>query len=70
MQRHEKALEILHNGTVIPAIPLVLDENRQFDEKYNTFADIKNDKIDLTFSTNNIQNIIHFSNIVVMYTCY
>ena len=33
MNRHEKALEILHSGTVIPAIPLVLDENRQFDEK-------------------------------------
>lgn len=33
MNRHEKALEILHNGTVIPANPLALDENRQFDEK-------------------------------------
>ncbi len=33
MDRHEKALEILHNGTVIPAIPLALDENRRFDEK-------------------------------------
>ncbi len=33
MNRHEKALEILHNGTVIPAIPLALDENRKFDEK-------------------------------------
>ena len=33
MNRKEKALEILHNGTVIPAIPLVLDENRNFDEK-------------------------------------
>ena len=33
MDRHAKALEILHNGTVIPAIPLVLDKNRQFDEK-------------------------------------
>ncbi|MBO4594928.1 MAG: dihydrodipicolinate synthase family protein, partial [Clostridia bacterium] len=33
MNRHEKALEILRNGTVIPAIPLVLDENRKFDEK-------------------------------------
>ncbi len=31
MDRHEKALEILHNGTVIPAIPLVLDHNRKFD---------------------------------------
>ena len=31
MDRHEKALEILHNGTVIPAIPLVLDQNRKFD---------------------------------------
>ena len=31
MSRHEKALEILHNGTVIPAIPLALDENRKFD---------------------------------------
>ena len=30
MDRHEKALEILHNGTVIPAIPLVLDQNRKF----------------------------------------
>ena len=31
MNRHEKALEILHGGTVIPAIPLALDENRKFD---------------------------------------
>lgn len=31
MGRHETALSILHGGTVIPAIPLVLDENRQFD---------------------------------------
>ncbi|MBR3968192.1 MAG: dihydrodipicolinate synthase family protein [Clostridia bacterium] len=33
MNRHEKALEILHSGTVIPAIPLALDENRKFDAK-------------------------------------
>ena len=26
MGRHEEALKILHGGTVIPAIPLVLDE--------------------------------------------
>ncbi len=32
MDRHSKALEILKNGTVIPAIPLVLDEQRHFDE--------------------------------------
>lgn len=32
MKIREKALEILKNGTVIPAVPLVLDENRQFDE--------------------------------------
>lgn len=32
MDRHTKALEILHGGTVIPAIPLVLDEHRRFDE--------------------------------------
>lgn len=31
MNRHEKALEILHNGTVIPAIPLALNEDRKFD---------------------------------------
>ena len=31
MNRHEKALKILHNGTVIPAIPLVLNRNREFD---------------------------------------
>ncbi len=31
MNRHEKALEILLGGTVIPAIPLALDENRKFD---------------------------------------
>ncbi len=30
MDRHEKALEILHNGTVIPAIPLVLGQDRRF----------------------------------------
>ena len=32
MQRHLKALEILKKGTVIPATPLALDENRNFDE--------------------------------------
>lgn len=33
MGRHEEALKILKNGTVIPAIPLVLDENRKFSEE-------------------------------------
>lgn len=33
MNRHERALELLHRGTVIPAIPLALDENRCFDEQ-------------------------------------
>lgn len=33
MNRHEKALEILHNGTVIPATVLALDENRHFNER-------------------------------------
>ena len=33
MSRHEDALIKLHNGTVIPAMPLVLDENRKFDEE-------------------------------------
>ena len=32
MNRHEKALEILHNGTVIPAIPLALTQERTLDE--------------------------------------
>ena len=32
MNRHEEALKILKKGTVIPAIPLVLDENRKFDK--------------------------------------
>ena len=32
MTRSEKALKILHEGTVIPANPLALDENRKFDE--------------------------------------
>ena len=32
MNRTEKALKILHEGTVIPANPLALDENRKFDE--------------------------------------
>ena len=32
MTRHEIALKILHEGTVIPANPLALDENRKFDE--------------------------------------
>ena len=33
MNRHELALKKLHEGTVIPANPLALDENRKFDEK-------------------------------------
>lgn len=33
MNRHEKALEILKHGTVIPATPLALTKGRQFDEK-------------------------------------
>ena len=34
MTRHEKALAILREGTVIPATTLALDENRQFDEAH------------------------------------
>lgn len=30
MDRHDQALAILHRGTVIPAIPLVLDGQRRF----------------------------------------
>lgn len=33
MDRHTKALAILHEGTIIPATPLALDENRKFDEE-------------------------------------
>lgn len=33
MTRHELALKKLHEGTVIPANPLALNENRKFDEK-------------------------------------
>lgn len=33
MTRHEKALAILREGTIIPATPLALDENRKFDEE-------------------------------------
>ncbi len=33
MGRHELALEKLAKGTVIPATPLAIDENRKFDEK-------------------------------------
>lgn len=33
MDRHAKAMEILAEGTVIPATPLALNENRSFDEK-------------------------------------
>ena len=33
MTRHEIALKKLHGGTVIPANPLALDENRRFDER-------------------------------------
>ena len=33
MNRHEKALQILHQGTVIPATPLALTAERTFDEE-------------------------------------
>ena len=33
-------------------------------------ANLKNSKIELTLSTDNIQNIIHFKNIVITYNCY
>ena len=33
MDRHEKALRILHEGTMIPAVPLALDGQRRFDER-------------------------------------
>ena len=33
MNRHEKALEILAKGTVIPATPLALDNDRKLNEK-------------------------------------
>lgn len=31
--RHEQALRILHEGTMIPAVPLALNERRAFDER-------------------------------------
>ena len=34
MNRNEDALRILKEGTVIPATPLALDDNRNFDEKW------------------------------------
>ena len=34
MTHQESALEILHGGTVIPAIPLALTEDRKLDEQY------------------------------------
>lgn len=34
MSHQERALHILHGGTVIPAIPLALTEDRKLDEKY------------------------------------
>ena len=34
MTHQERALEILRGGTVIPAIPLALTEDRKLDEKY------------------------------------
>lgn len=34
MTHQESALKILHNGTVIPAIPLALTENRKLDEAH------------------------------------
>ena len=34
MTRHDLALEKLHAGTVIPANPLALDEDRHFDERH------------------------------------
>ena len=34
MTHQERALQILQGGTVIPAIPLALTENRKLDEKY------------------------------------
>jgi dihydrodipicolinate synthase/N-acetylneuraminate lyase len=33
MTRHERALEVLKQGTVIPAVPLALNKNRQLDER-------------------------------------
>lgn len=33
MHNHDKALSIFHEGTVIPATPLALDNNRKYDEK-------------------------------------
>lgn len=36
----------------------------------SSVADLKNQRLTLTFSTNNIQNIIYFSNIVIQYQCY
>ena len=34
LNRHETALQILAQGTVIPATTLALDDNRKFDEKH------------------------------------
>lgn len=36
----------------------------------STIANIKKENLKLTFSTDNIQNIVYFENIVITYTCY
>ena len=36
----------------------------------SSISDLKNDQIRLVFSTDNIQNIIHFENIKITYECY
>lgn len=36
----------------------------------SSIADLKNSTVTLTFSTDNIQNIIHFENITITYTCF
>jgi hypothetical protein len=33
MSRHEQAMQILRQGTVIPATPLALDSERKFDKR-------------------------------------
>lgn len=57
-------------GTIKENLTTTTTSQRRSATYTKSAIDLKNTKITLTFSTDNIQNIIHFDNIVVTYYCY
>ena len=57
-------------GKIYNDLPTTTNSQTQSFSFSMSIADLKDTRLVLTFSTDNIQNLIHFKNIKINYRCY